>query len=717
MKRAFAFPVLTVLLLAAAASCSSQKPAPAEGVQGENGTAAPASPATTSPAAAQSLAGRWMLVLTVHLDPREPRRDLYAGLLEVQRDESGRYSARLLKSLDENPQAELRDVTIGQDEVAFALDLFGGPMQFEGTQREGVVYGTVLRSSVFVEPARLVRTQEESLAGYSEPQDPPGLKELEQVLGGSDRLGGFQKFVQQRPDSPLALDAQQQLLFAAKERRLSRAEVEQEVAQLRGLSERWGPRMVAMNALNSALILAQIRYLPELALEHLQALEASLTDADPRGWKELIATGRSKAAVALAVERIERGTADQQAEAIEQLTAELHQDAFNHLALYTLARYAETHDRLDEAIGWYGRLAALPRLDVLMEYELSEEHPETPSIRETLEKLWERKHGSTDGLEEHLTEVYRREIYGFVKEGSAAAQAERGNRVTLCELFTGAQCPPCMAADVAVGGLDKLYGPTEAIVLRYHQHVPGPDPLTNEHSEARMHYYSPPGTPATFVNGEYVAGVAGPLLSDVRRSFERLKSAVDPQLARTTDLKITLSAQARDGKMFLSARVDGWDQAEEKLRLRMALAESEILYVASNQIRLHNMVVRHMPGGPDGLPPQDGRFEYAGSVDLAEFKQSLVDYLAEFEENTAQVFRHKPLDLQHLHFVAFVQDDQTQEVLQAAQTAVEGPLEYPADIKPTLKPQGSVPSQSGGAGVPPATGGPALVPPRVEGEK
>jgi hypothetical protein len=208
-----------------------------------------------------------------------------------------------------------------------------------------------------------------------------------------------------------------------------------------------------------------------------------------------------------------------------------------------------------------------------------------------------------------------------------------------------------------------------------------------------MHYYPPPEpfdqmpTPSTFVNGRYLPGVAGPLLSDVRRSYERLNEAVTPLLAEKTEIKITLSAEVKDGKIELAANAQGWHPANEKLRLRMALAENDIHFVASNQIRLHNMVVRHMPGGPDGIAPQDGKLEFSGAVDLAEFKQGLVDYLAVFEENTAQVFPEKPLDLQNLHFVAFVQDDATREVLQAAETAVEGKLEYPADIKPSVKPK------------------------------
>ena len=52
------------------------------------------------------------------------------------------------------------------------------------------------------------------------------------------------------------------------------------------------------------------------------------------------------------------------------------------------------------------------------------------------------------------------------------------------ELFTGAQCPPCVAADVAFDVLEKTYKPADLVLIQYHLHIPGPDPLTNAASEA-----------------------------------------------------------------------------------------------------------------------------------------------------------------------------------------------------------------------------------------
>ncbi len=79
------------------------------------------------------------------------------------------------------------------------------------------------------------------------------------------------------------------------------------------------------------------------------------------------------------------------------------------------------------------------------------------------------------------------------------------------ELFTGAQCPPCVAADVAFDALLQTYKPTEFIGLQYHLHIPGPDPLTNNDSEERQKYYGSAirGTPSTFFNGKARPAAAG----------------------------------------------------------------------------------------------------------------------------------------------------------------------------------------------------------------
>ena len=43
-----------------------------------------------------------------------------------------------------------------------------------------------------------------------------------------------------------------------------------------------------------------------------------------------------------------------------------------------------------------------------------------------------------------------------------AGRKGKSTRAVLVELFTGAQCPPCVASDMAFDGLEKTYAPGDA---------------------------------------------------------------------------------------------------------------------------------------------------------------------------------------------------------------------------------------------------------------
>ncbi|MBO0696929.1 MAG: hypothetical protein J2P46_00915, partial [Zavarzinella sp.] len=87
----------------------------------------------------------------------------------------------------------------------------------------------------------------------------------------------------------------------------------------------------------------------------------------------------------------------------------------------------------------------------------------------------------------------------------------KSDRAVLVELFTGAECEPCVAVDLAVDALGRTYKPTDVVLLRYHQHIPGPDPLVSKDGAARMDFYNKKddekATPQVFISGK--AGEAG----------------------------------------------------------------------------------------------------------------------------------------------------------------------------------------------------------------
>src|SRR5262249_2147613 len=110
----------------------------------------------------------------------------------------------------------------------------------------------------------------------------------------------------------------------------------------------------------------------------------------------------------------------------------------------------------------------------------------------------------------------------------------------------------------------------------------------------------------------------------------------------------------------------------EAKRLRFVLIEEQIRYVGSNKMRFHHHVVRAMPGGVDGIVLKEPKAQQSVSVDLDELRQRLVKYIDDFATKRPFPYPERQLDFKNLKAVAFVQDDATGEILQAAQIELGG---------------------------------------------
>ena len=90
-------------------------------------------------------------------------------------------------------------------------------------------------------------------------------------------------------------------------------------------------------------------------------------------------------------------------------------------------------------------------------------------------------------------------------------------------------------------------------------------------------------------------------------------------------------------------------------------------------MRYHSRVVRSLPGGPDGLALTKKDTEQAVVVDLAELETKLSKYLNDFAKNEAPFpDAQRPMRFRDLSVVAFVQNDETSEILQALEVPVKG---------------------------------------------
>ncbi|HEY2840707.1 MAG TPA: hypothetical protein VGJ26_16240, partial [Pirellulales bacterium] len=318
-------------------------------------------------------------------------------------------------------------------------------------------------------------------------------------------------------------------------------------------------------------------------------------------------------------------------------------------------------------------------------------------IAKTANEAWQK-------LEAQLDDEYHQNVPPFKPEPFGGRKDPQDNRVVVLELFTGAQCPPCVAADVAFDALVGSYRPSELIGLQYHLHIPGPDPLTNDDTEARAKYYGVRGTPSTYFNGEALSGGGGPMANSKNKYDDYLKiigadlagqqpAKIDLKLTRSGDsINVTVSAQATDDSVNAAraalaklaaeraaADAAGKKEDEEKkepagppqLRLRLVLVQEEVRYVGGNRLRFHHHVVRAMPGGVEGKELISGQSESSLTIDLASIRDGLDKYLAEYPKG-GRPFPQAlpPLDLTHLSVVALVQDDADKQVVGAVQVAV-----------------------------------------------
>jgi hypothetical protein len=265
---------------------------------------------------------------------------------------------------------------------------------------------------------------------------------------------------------------------------------------------------------------------------------------------------------------------------------------------------------------------------------------------------------------------YSKKMLQFKPEPFAGRKT-KSDRAVLVELFTGAQCPPCVAADLAFDALQQSYKPADVILLQYHLHIPGPDPLTNSDTEARARYYDEEieGTPTIFFNGKARAGGGGGV-AEAKDKYNEYRKVIEPLLETPAAARLKASAVRKGDRIDITAEASDVEKPGEKMRLRLALVEEQVRYAGRNGLRYHHHVVRALPGGVNGLALTAKTGKQTASVDLGELRKTLNKYLTDYGRKRPFPNNDRPMDLRKLSVVAFVQNDQNQEVLQAVQVPV-----------------------------------------------
>jgi thiol-disulfide isomerase/thioredoxin len=216
------------------------------------------------------------------------------------------------------------------------------------------------------------------------------------------------------------------------------------------------------------------------------------------------------------------------------------------------------------------------------------------------------------------------------------------NRVVLAEYFTWMRCGYC---PYAARALDSVVADFEdsLVVIAYHRRVAG-DTLSPEYVESRkMFYYSTNGEPATVFDGGEVVWTPGP---EYNYSTFRGKTVVARNVVPGAQLGISATAGDSVGTVAVWATgVSATPTAT--LKLFVVLVEDSVhAHLLGAYDTTYRHVMRQMLPGVEGEP-----------VNLAVGDTVVKEYGFRF-----QSFWSRPM----MGVVAFVQNSETHEVLQAA---------------------------------------------------
>jgi tetratricopeptide (TPR) repeat protein len=305
---------------------------------------------------------------------------------------------------------------------------------------------------------------------------------------------------------------------------------------------------------------------------------------------------------------------------------------------------------------------------------------------EAMRTLYTKAHGNAAGLEDDINARYLK-LPKAPKPAPYTPTPRRTDRLVVLEMFTGSACPPCVAADLAMDAALDRYPPDGILALAYHQHIPGPDPMTTTEGDARRQFYGVNGVPTLHIDGAIVAGPDGGTFGGGGRDrmpevFEKYTGQIETELESASEAVLAVRAAMAGDKVTVTADVTKLPAGAGDLRLHLVLAERELLFGGENGIRSHAMVVRGVAGAKGLGLPLAGTGSTTHTFDLAAIRADITANLAAEIANrkagssggsfAAEDHAMTRIDPAHLIVVAFVQTP-AKKVLQAARADVVAP--------------------------------------------
>ena len=269
-------------------------------------------------------------------------------------------------------------------------------------------------------------------------------------------------------------------------------------------------------------------------------------------------------------------------------------------------------------------------------------------------EYYRKVNGKPDGFEAKLEAKWRELPY---HPETFKPTAEWKGKAVLAEIFTGSECPPCVAADVGFDGLIESYAPKYLAILEYHLPIPRPDPIMNPATKKRQDYYAVNSTPTTVIDGNKKVGGGTKVMAEGK--FKEYRDEINAKINEAPQV-VLKAAGTRAGDIV---KIEySFDKIIPNAEYHIALVQKEEKYRGSNGIVFHKLVVRD-------LAVLDLAGAKTASFDLAASELAADAYLTDFEKTSTRFpnfkfpERHAKIDRAKLRVVFFVQEKESKKVL------------------------------------------------------
>jgi thiol-disulfide isomerase/thioredoxin len=511
-------------------------------------------------------------------------------------------------------------------------------------QNTKIVLGLALLVAVAAFPLRLVGLQDR-------PEQPPEFAQLRKAIKIEDpaaRLAELERIQAAYPNSQIklmldsaiistrveistdlavVLDLQKKLLQEARglERLAALADVGQEILEHPNLKQ-FDPKAAAAAVVDYSSQGLKLAEDPEF-------LKSVSEDEKPYIQMFVLYLTQAEAQAYLSVK-----DADNALRALEENKAKgVEQDKVSN---YQMGSIMELKGRDKEALEYYFRAAA-------------------ENYRDSSKKalyLYKKVTGSSEGFEAKL-EAKQHEL-PFEPQKFQPGPEWKGKAVVV-ELFTGSECPPCVAADVAVDGLLETLTPEYLAVLEYHLPIPRPDPMMNQATALRAGRYGVRSVPSIFIDGQPLAGGGGPIFM-AKAKYEQYLEQIWQRINVDPGLKLKLETSLQGDDILVSYTLN---KLPDNADCHAALVQKEEKFQGGNGIIFHKMIVREFKtvADPPGL---SGRL----TINLPGAEQSALQRVGEYEKQMGFTSKekHAAIDRTRLRIVFFIQDKSTDKVYTAA---------------------------------------------------